>query len=114
MIFDSLYDPYRGVIAYIRVVEGTVKAGDKIKMMATGKEFEVIEVGVYTPKTTLREELTVGDVGYLTAAIKNVGDTRVGDTITLARKSSLRSLTWISKIKSNGILWFISNRYSKI
>ncbi|KZE40070.1 elongation factor 4 [Bhargavaea cecembensis] len=84
LIFDSLYDQYRGVVAYIRIVEGTVKPGDKIRMMATGKEFEVVEAGVFTPKATKRDELTVGDVGYLTAAIKNVGDTRVGDTITLA------------------------------
>lgn len=84
LIFDSLYDAYRGVIAYIRIVEGTVKPGQKIKMMATGKEFEVLEVGVFTPKAMPTDELTVGDVGYLTAAIKNVGDTRVGDTITSA------------------------------
>ena len=70
MIFDSLYDPYRGVIAYIRVVNGTVKVGDKVRMMATGKEFEVTEVGVFTPKPTQRDELTVGDVGFLAASIK--------------------------------------------
>ncbi|RDU35442.1 elongation factor 4 [Neobacillus piezotolerans] len=85
LIFDSLYDAYRGVVAYIRVVDGTVKVGDKVKMMATGKEFEVNEVGVFAPKAEAREELTVGDVGFLTASIKNVGDTRVGDTITNAK-----------------------------
>ncbi|GAE26945.1 translation elongation factor LepA [Halalkalibacter wakoensis JCM 9140] len=84
LIFDSLYDSYRGVVAYIRIVEGTVKPGQKIKMMATGKEFEVNEIGVFTPKAEKRDELTVGDVGFLSAAIKNVGDTRVGDTITSA------------------------------
>ncbi|MEN0643081.1 translation elongation factor 4 [Alkalicoccobacillus gibsonii] len=84
LIFDSLYDAYRGVIAYIRVVEGTIKPGDRIRMMATGKDFEVSEIGVFTPKATKKDELTVGDVGFLTAAIKNVGDTRVGDTITSA------------------------------
>ena len=68
-------------------MEGTVKPGDKIQMMATGKEFEVVETGVFTPKTTQRDELTVGDVGFLTASMKNVGDTSVGDTITLADKS---------------------------
>ncbi|MFS0861621.1 translation elongation factor 4 [Fredinandcohnia sp. 179-A 10B2 NHS] len=92
LIFDSLYDPYRGVVAYIRVVEGTVKPGDKIKMMATGKEFEVIEAGVFTPRATLQDELTVGDVGFLTAAIKNVGDTRVGDTITNAKNGATEAL----------------------
>ncbi len=84
LIFDSLYDAYRGVIASIRVMEGTIKAGDKIKMMATGKEFEVAEVGVHAPKPMIVEELTVGDVGFVTASIKNVADTRVGDTITSA------------------------------
>ena len=92
LIFDSLYDAYRGVVAYIRVVDGSVKAGDKIKMMATGKEFEVIEVGVFTPKSTVVDELNVGDVGYLTAAIKNVGDTRVGDTITNAKNGATEPL----------------------
>ncbi|GGG26839.1 elongation factor 4 [Lysinibacillus alkalisoli] len=82
LIFDSVYDAYRGVITSIRIVEGKVKPGDKIRMMATGAEFEVIEVGVHTPHATPVEELTVGDVGYLTASIKNVADTRVGDTIT--------------------------------
>jgi GTP-binding protein LepA len=92
LIFDSLYDAYRGVVAYIRVTDGSVKPGDKIRMMATGKEFEVIEVGVFTPKATLRNELTVGDVGYLSAAIKNVGDTRVGDTITNAKNGATEAL----------------------
>jgi len=92
LIFDSLYDAYRGVVAYIRVVEGTVKAGDKIKMMATGKEFEVNEVGVFNPKPVMVDELSVGDVGFLTAAIKNVGDTRVGDTITNAKNGTTEAL----------------------
>ncbi|MDU3988997.1 MAG: translation elongation factor 4 [Staphylococcus sp.] len=82
LIFDSEYDPYRGVISSIRVMEGVVKAGDRIKMMATGKEFEVTEVGINTPKQLPIEELTVGDVGYIIASIKNVDDSRVGDTIT--------------------------------
>jgi len=92
LIFDSLYDPYRGVVAYIRIIDGTVKPGDKIKMMASGNEFEVVEAGVFTPKVTLRDELTVGDVGFLTAAIKNVADSRVGDTITLANNPAEQAL----------------------
>lgn len=98
MIFDSLYDPYRGVIAYIRVVNGTVKVGDKVRMMETGKEFEVTEVGVFTPKTTQRDELTVGDVGFLAASIKNVGDTRVGDTITHAKRPAAEPLAGYRKL----------------
>ncbi|MCJ1908760.1 translation elongation factor 4 [Planococcus ruber] len=92
LIFDSVYDPYRGIVSYIRIVEGTVKPGDRIRMMASGKEFEVIEAGVFTPRATLREELTVGDVGFLTAAIKNVGDATVGDTITLANNPAKEAL----------------------
>jgi GTP-binding protein LepA len=98
LIFDSLYDSYRGVIVYIRVVHGTVKPGDKIRFMATGKEFEVAEVGVLTPKIVPLDELTVGDVGYLTAAIKNVSDTRVGDTVTLVSKPAKEQLPGYRKL----------------
>ncbi|WP_117149374.1 translation elongation factor 4 [Paraliobacillus zengyii] len=84
LIFDSLYDTYRGVIAYVCIKEGSVKVGDTIKMMANGKEFEVNDVGVFTPKPVSQNVLSVGDVGYLTASMKDVGDSQVGDTITLA------------------------------
>ncbi|MFK3958366.1 translation elongation factor 4 [Guptibacillus hwajinpoensis] len=92
LIFDSLYDPYRGVVAYIRITEGSVKVGDKIRMMATGKEFEVNELGVFNPKPVSKKELSVGDVGFLTAAIKNVGDSRVGDTITAVKNPAATPL----------------------
>ncbi|MBC2260767.1 elongation factor 4 [Listeria sp. FSL L7-0091] len=98
LIFDSVFDAYRGVIANIRIVDGVVKAGDRIKMMSNGKEFEVTEVGVFSPKATPRDELLVGDVGYLTAAIKNVGDTRVGDTITLANNPAEEALDGYRKL----------------
>ena len=98
LIFDSLFDAYRGVVAYIRVVEGSVKVGDKIKMMSTGKEFDVTELGVFNPKTQLLDELNVGDVGFLTASIKNVGDTTVGDTITSAVNSATEPLPGYRKI----------------
>ncbi|MFS0879393.1 translation elongation factor 4 [Metabacillus niabensis] len=98
LIFDSLYDAYRGVVAYIRVMEGSVKVGQKIKMMATGKEFEVTEVGVFNPKPVQLKELNVGDVGFLTAAIKNVGDTRVGDTITDAKNGATEPLPGYRKL----------------
>ncbi|KSU85820.1 MULTISPECIES: translation elongation factor 4 [Fictibacillus] len=98
LIFDSLYDPYRGVVTYIRVTEGTVKVGDKIRMMATQKEFEVVELGVFTPKAVNKDFLTVGDVGYLAAAIKNVGDTQVGDTITSAVKPAAEPLPGYRKM----------------
>ncbi len=98
LIFDSVYDAYRGVVVYIRVVDGTIKVGDKIRMMATGKEFEVTEVGVYTPKAQPVDELSVGDVGYLAAAIKHVGDTQVGDTITNAKNGATESLPGYRKL----------------
>ncbi len=98
LIFDSMYDSYRGVIAYICVKEGEVKVGDKIKMMSTGKEFEVTEVGVHTPKEVNKEKLTVGEVGFLTASIKNVKDTRVGDTITLAENGTTDPLPGYRKL----------------
>lgn len=98
LIFDSLYDSYRGVVAYIRVFDGTVKAGDKIKMMATGKEFEVTEVGVFTPNSQPVAELSAGEVGYLTASIKHVADTRVGDTITNAKNGAKEPLPGYRKL----------------
>lgn len=84
LIFDSTYDQYRGVIPLIRIVNGTVKKGDIIYTMSTGQQFEVVEVGVYTPKQEKRDYLTVGDVGYIVASIKEIEAIRVGDTITLA------------------------------
>ncbi|MEO4310942.1 translation elongation factor 4 [Staphylococcus aureus] len=98
LIFDSEYDPYRGVISSIRIVDGVVKAGDKIRMMATGKEFEVTEVGINTPKQHPVDELTVGDVGYIIASIKNVDDSRVGDTITLASRPASEPLQGYKKM----------------
>lgn len=92
LIFDSLYDAYRGVVVYVRIIDGTLRVGDKIKMMATGKEFEVLEVGVSTPKIETRDALSVGDVGFLTASIKSVHETRVGDTVTGAERSAAEPL----------------------
>ena len=83
LIFDSYYDSYLGVVVYVRVMNGRLRSGDKIKMMHTGAEFEVVDVGTLTPFGLNKEEvLEAGQVGYLTASIKNVSDTRVGDTVT--------------------------------
>ncbi|MCA0384033.1 MAG: translation elongation factor 4 [Firmicutes bacterium] len=82
LIFDSYYDSYKGAVAYVRIMEGRVKKGDKILMMATGKKFDVVEVGISVPGPFPVDELSAGDVGYITASIKNVKDCRVGDTIT--------------------------------
>lgn len=86
LIFDSYYDSYKGAVAYVRIMEGSVKKGDKILMMATGKKFEVVEVGISVPGPFPIDELKAGDVGYITASIKNVKDCRVGDTITSSIK----------------------------
>ncbi|HEY4390054.1 MAG TPA: translation elongation factor 4 [Paenibacillus sp.] len=98
LIFDSHYDPYKGVIVYVRVVDGHIKPGSKIKMMATDKVFEVIEVGAFKPRLTIVDELNVGDVGFIVAGIKNVGDTRVGDTVTEAKNPTLEPLPGYRKI----------------
>lgn len=82
LIFDSVYDQYRGIIASIRVVNGTIKKGQTIRMMATGAEYEVVEVGVHTPHEKIVDSLSVGDVGFVTASIKDVKTVSVGDTIT--------------------------------
>jgi GTP-binding protein LepA len=89
LIFDSFFDAYRGIIPSIRIVEGTVKKGDKIKMMATETIYEVVEVGVFTPKEVKKDYLGPGDVGFLTASIKSVQDVHVGDTITSINPSAL-------------------------
>jgi GTP-binding protein LepA len=117
LIFDSLYDSYRGVVAYVCIKEGSVKVGDRIKMMATGKEFEVNEVGVFTPRQVPLNELAVGDVGYLTASIKNVGDTHVGDTITLANNPAAEPLPGYRKLNPMvfcGLYPVDSNKYNDL
>ncbi len=93
LIFDSYYDSYRGVIVYFRVMDGAVRAGDRIRMMASGAEFDVVEVGIMRPgRLEPTGVLEAGQVGYLSAAIKTVGDARVGDTITLAKRPAPQAL----------------------
>lgn len=98
LIFDSHFDPYKGVIVYVRVVDGSIRSGSKIKMMATEKTFEVIEVGSFMPKMTIVDELHVGDVGFIVAGIKNVKDTRVGDTVTDAKNPTTEPFPGYRKI----------------
>ncbi len=84
LIFDSYYDPYRGAVAFVRLFDGEVKPGDRIRLFSTGREFEVTEVGAQTPEMTRLDRLSAGDVGYISASIKDVRDVRIGDTITSA------------------------------
>ena len=92
LIFDSYYDSYKGVVCIVRVKDGKVKIGDKIKLMATNKVYDVTEVGVFTPNVLPIGSLSAGDVGYITASIKNVRDARVGDTITEASRPTEKAL----------------------
>jgi len=88
LIFDSKFDTYLGVVSYVRVVDGTIKAGQRIRFIATGKEFEVIEVGTFAPQRRVGQTISTGEVGYVAASIKTIGDARVGDTITDAAHPS--------------------------
>ncbi len=98
LVFDSVYDQYRGVIVLMRVFDGSIRKGSRVKMMATGKEFDVVEVGIFGPGRFLPvDELSAGMVGYFTASIKTVSDTRVGDTVTLAAKPTAEALPGYKK-----------------
>lgn len=92
LVFDSVYDDYRGVVLSVRLFEGTVQPGDKIRMMNSGSEYEVTEVGVNSPKPVKRDYLMSGDVGYITASIKDITQTRVGDTVTNANDPAEKAL----------------------
>ncbi len=99
LIFDSHYDNFKGAICLIRVFDGTVKAGDKILMMQTGKTFEVTEVGIFVPNTKQVASLSAGDVGYIAASIKTISDVKVGDTITSAEKSVEKPLEGYKEVQ---------------
>jgi len=99
LIFDSHFDAYRGVVAYVRIVDGTVRPGMRIKMMSTGKTFEVDEVGVFLPEMRAVQELSAGEVGCITATIRNVRDTRIGDTITDADRPAAEPLPGYRPVK---------------
>lgn len=117
LIFDSVYDPYRGVILQVRIVNGVVKPGDTIQMMSNGKTFDVTEVGIFTPKAIGRDFLAVGDVGYIAASIKTVADTRVGDTVTLAENPASEPLSGYKQMNPMvfaGIYPIDSNKYNDL
>ncbi len=99
LVFDSLYDAYRGVIAYVRVFSGTIKAGDMMTLMSTGQKAEVKEVGVFMPKMTKIGALGAGDVGYIVSSIKNTADVKTGDTITLASRPATEMLPGYKEVR---------------
>ncbi len=99
LIFDSYYDPYRGVMISVRIMDGRVKVGDKIRFMATNKDYEVVELGINVPKEMKKKELVAGEVGWISASIKDIKDTEVGDTITLANNPTTDALAGYKKLK---------------
>lgn len=99
LIFDSYFDPYRGVISLIKVVNGEISVGDEIKMMATGATYDVLELGVNTPFEHKKKKLTTGEVGYLCASIKSIDDVKVGDTVTISSNPALDALPGYKPMK---------------
>ena len=117
LIFDSYYDNFKGAVCLVRIVDGSVKKGSKIKFWTTGNSFDVTEVGVFTPKPTEKVELKVGNVGYICASIKNVAETRVGDTITLADNPCDMALPGYKEVKPvvfSGIFCVEGDRYNDL
>ena len=117
LIFDSYYDAYRGVVVSVKVVDGSIKVKDKIKFLATGEEFEVVEVGVNTPKMTLKNELISGEVGFVSAAIKNIDCVKVGDTITVKRSEAKEQLAGYKPMKPmvySGLFPIEPNKYDAL
>lgn len=97
-VFDSIFDPYRGVVSYVRVVSGTIVRGQKIRMMSTGLDYEIKDVGIFRPKMTACDKLEPGDVGYLIANVKSTADVKIGDTITESRRPSPEPLPGFKEI----------------
>ncbi|MCI8497829.1 MAG: elongation factor 4 [Bacilli bacterium] len=117
LIFDSLYDAYRGVIVSVKVVEGNIKIKDTIKFLATGEEFEVVELGKNTPKIVLKDELKSGEVGWVSAAIKNIEGVKVGDTLTVKRSESSQQLSGYKPMKPmvySGLFPIEPNKYEAL
>lgn len=117
LIFDSHYDSYRGVVLLVKVIDGKIKNGDKIKMMATGSTFEVVELGVSTPKEVKLNELSSGEVGYIAAAIKDISTVSVGDTITISDNPASEAIKGYKEMKPmvfSGIFPTEPNRYEEL
>ena len=117
LIFDSYFDPYRGVVLLVKLVDGKIKIGDSIKMMATNSTFEVVELGVHTPKEEKYNELKSGEVGYVAASIKDISTVSVGDTITVVGREATEPIKGYKKMKPmvfSGIFPTEPNRYEEL
>ncbi|WP_425381854.1 translation elongation factor 4 [Spiroplasma endosymbiont of Polydrusus pterygomalis] len=117
LIFDSLYDKYRGVMAFIRVKTGIIKVGDKVRMISTGAEYEITELGIRTPKEEKREMLTAGEVGWISGAIKIISDIHVGDTVTSVNNPAAKPLPGYKTLKPMvycGLYPIDTNKYQEL
>ena len=117
LVFDSHFDPYRGVVALVRIMSGEIKTKDKIKLMATNKVHEVTELGIYTPKEKIKDKLTCGEVGYICGSVKNISDIKVGDTITLENNPAEEKLPGYKPMKPMvfcGLYPVETNRYTDL
>lgn len=117
LVFDSIYDSYRGVISYVRIKEGSVKVGDKIRFMATNAIYDVTEVGIRTPREIKKQELSCGEVGWIAASVKSVKDVHVGDTITIHDRPAETPLPGYRQLNSMvfcGLYPIDSNRYNDL
>src|SRR5690606_23863418 len=117
LVFDSIYDTYRGVIAYARVFSGTIRPGEQMQLMSTGQRSEVKEVGVFTPKMLKVAELGAGDVGYIVSTIKDTAEIKTGDTITLSSKPAAEMLPGYKEVRPMvfcGLYPLESNDYEKL
>lgn len=117
LIFDSYYDNFKGAVCMVRIIDGKVKAGDNIKFFTTGNSFDVVEVGIYTPKCEPKDVLRAGDVGYICASIKNVSETKVGDTITSTANPALEPLPGYKDVKPvvfSGVFCIDGSKYNEL
>ncbi|MBR3199102.1 MAG: translation elongation factor 4 [Bacilli bacterium] len=117
LVFDSFFDPYRGVVALVRIVDGKIKVKDKIRLMATGATHDVTELGINNPKEQIKDELVTGEVGYICGSIKSISDIKVGDTITLDSKPAKEKLPGYKQVKPMvfcGIYPVESNKYTDL
>ena len=117
LVFDSFFDPYRGVVALVRIVDGKIKVKDKIKLMASGATHDVTELGINSPKQQIKEYLTAGEVGYICGSIKSISDIKVGDTITLENNPATEKLPGYKPMKPMvfcGLYPVESNRYTDL
>ena len=114
LIFDSWYDPYRGVVIVVRVIDGTIRPGMKIRLMAEGQDYESLQVGIFTPKAIEIDELGVGEVGFLVANIKKISDAKIGDTITEIARPDARAVPGLQGAEADGVRGALPGRRPRV